>query len=81
MEIEKIIDIPNIFKYIRSCGKISDEEMLRTFNCGFGFNIVAAQKDKDMIISHVSRFYDCCEIGRIEIGSRKIRFENMMNWL
>lgn len=26
--------ILNLFKYIRNSGNISDEEMLRTFNCG-----------------------------------------------
>ena len=29
--------ILNLFKYIRNNGNISDEEMLRTFNCGVGF--------------------------------------------
>ncbi len=38
------IKILDIFKYIRNNGNISDEEMLRTFNCGVGFNIVTNQK-------------------------------------
>lgn len=74
-------DIRDIFKYIRNNGNISDEEMLRTFNCGVGFNIVTNQKDKAAVMHHVSRFYDCYEIGVIESGDRKVKFENRLNWL
>ena len=75
------IKILDIFKYIRNNGNISDEEMLRTFNCGVGFNIVTNQKDKAAVMHHVSRFYDCYEIGVIESGGRKVKFENRLNWL
>ena len=73
--------ILNIFKYIRNNGNISDEEMLRTFNCGVGFNVVVAQKDKDAVMKHINRFYGCYEIGKVEKGDVKVRFENRMNWL
>ena len=75
------IKILDIFKYIRNNGNISDEEMLRTFNCGVGFNIVTNQKDKAAVMHHVSRFFDCYEIGVIESGDRKVKFENRLNWL
>lgn len=75
------IKILDIFKYIRNNGNISDEEMLRTFNCGVGFNIVTNQKDKAAVMHYVSRFYDCYEIGVIESGDCKVKFENRLNWL
>lgn len=75
------IKILDIFKYIRNNGNISDEEMLRTFNCGVGFNIVTDQKDKVAVMQHVSRFYNCYEIGVIESGDCKVKFENRLNWL
>lgn len=71
----------NTFKYIRSNGNISDEEMLRTFNCGVGFNVVVAQKDKATVIKHIKQFYDCYEIGTIETGNCKVKFEKRINWL
>ena len=71
----------NIFKYIRNAGNINDEEMLRTFNCGVGFNVVVAQKDKEAVKKHINRFYDCYEIGIIETGDTKVKFENRINWL
>ncbi|MDE6627381.1 MAG: phosphoribosylformylglycinamidine cyclo-ligase [Lachnospiraceae bacterium] len=75
------IRILNIFKYIRNSGNINDEEMLRTFNCGVGFNLVVSQRDKDMVMKHINQFYDCYEIGKIEKGDNKIVFEKRMNWL
>lgn len=71
----------NIFKYIRNSGNISDEEMLRTFNCGVGFNVVVSQKDKATVMKHIGQFYDCYEIGEIERGDSKIVFEKRINWL
>lgn len=73
--------ILDIFKYIRNVGNIEDTEMLRTFNCGVGFILVTAQKDAERVKKHVSKVYDCYEIGRVESLPRKIVFENRINWL
>lgn len=75
------LKVLNIFKYIRNIGNITDEEMLHTFNCGVGFNLIVSQKDKGMVMKHVSKYYDCYEIGKIEKGNSKIVFENRLNWL
>lgn len=71
----------SIFKYIRNNGNISDEEMLRTFNCGVGFAMVVSQKEKAAAIKHIQKYYDCYEIGSIEKGNTKIIFENRLNWV
>ncbi len=75
------IRVLNIFKYIRNHGNISDDEMLRTFNCGVGFIVVVSQRDKEMVIKHISQFYDCYEIGSIEKGEEKILFDKRLSWL
>lgn len=75
------IKVLNIFKYIRNNGNISDGEMLRTFNCGVGFNLIVNQKDKNSVMKHINQFYDCYEIGKIEKGDSKVVFENRLNWL
>ncbi|MCM1087451.1 MAG: phosphoribosylformylglycinamidine cyclo-ligase [Muribaculaceae bacterium] len=69
-----------LFSYIRNCGNISDEEMLRTFNCGVGFLLVVSGKDKDAVMRHVNQFYDCYEVGEIEKGEKKVAFEGRMDW-
>ena len=75
------LQVLNIFKYIRNNGNISDEEMLHTFNCGVGFNVVVSQKYKDTVINHIKKYYNCYEIGKIEKGNAKIVFENRLNWV
>lgn len=74
------IRILKIFQYIKQMGNVSDEEMLRTFNCGVGFCLVVKESEKDTVIRHISRYYDCYEIGRIEKGSRKLQFRNSLDW-
>lgn len=73
--------ILEIFKYIRHHGNVSEEEMLRTFNCGVGFNLVVPEQYKEMVIKHVCKYYDCYEIGKIVKGTKKISFENHVNWV
>lgn len=74
-------NVLHIFKYIRSCGNISDEEMLQTFNCGAGLLLIVARKDQDMVTKHIRQFHDCYEIGEIQSGDSKVVFENRLNWL
>lgn len=76
-----LLRILNIFKYIRSNGNIGDEEMLRTFNCGVGFNLVVSGKNKNTVMKHINQYYDCYEIGTIEKGNQKVVFEKKINWL
>lgn len=73
--------ILSIFKYIHNIGNISDEEMLRTFNCGVGLNLVVSQKHKAAVMKHIQKYYDCYEVGLIEKGNEKIVFENRLNWV
>ncbi len=71
----------DIFRFIRSCGKISDDEMLRTFNCGAGFVLVVSRESASSVAAHISKYYDCYEIGCIKKGDERVRFESRINWL
>ncbi len=75
------IKLLDIFKYIKKIGCISEDEMIRTFNCGVGLVLVSSQNDKMTVIEHVSKHYDCYEIGSIKAGTDKICFNNRLNWL
>lgn len=75
------IRILNLFKYIRQNGNISDEEMLRTFNCGVGLVVVVSERDKNAVTEHIGQFYPCYEIGKVEKGEDKVVFEKRVNWL
>ena len=80
IDLAKINILP-IFKYIKHRGNIDDKEMLNTFNCGVGFNVVVSQQDKRQVMEHLSEYYPCYEIGVIENGQDKVEFENKLNWL
>lgn len=80
IELQKL-RVPDIFKYIRSSGNVSDEEMLHTFNCGVGFILVVREGDREQVMKHVSSCYDCYEIGRIRQGVQKITFTGRVDWV
>lgn len=80
IDLAKINILP-IFKYIKHRGNIDDKEMLNTFNCRVGFNVVVSQQDKRQVMEHLSEYYPCYEIGVIENGQDKVEFENKLNWL
>lgn len=69
-----------IFKYIKTVGNISDEEMLRTFNCGVGLIIVTKQSNKEQVIEMIKKYHDCYEIGKITHTDSKTYFINKIDW-
>ena len=45
---------PALFDWLQQQGGVSDDEMLRTFNCGIGFVLVVAESDADFAIAHLN---------------------------
>lgn len=80
IDLSKIRLLP-VFRYIKKNGNISDEEMLRTFNCGVGLQIIVGKKDAAAVIRHISQYYGCYEVGRICYGSEKVVFINRLEWV
>jgi len=75
------VRVLNIFKYIRNNGNISDDEMLRTFNCGVGFMLIVSKESSMTLSRHIGKYYNCYEIGRIEKNTEKVIFEGRINWI
>ncbi|MCB0218936.1 MAG: phosphoribosylformylglycinamidine cyclo-ligase [Chrysiogenetes bacterium] len=40
-----------LFEFLQEQGNVADAEMLKTFNCGVGFTIIAAEKDAPKILA------------------------------
>jgi phosphoribosylformylglycinamidine cyclo-ligase len=60
---------PNVFKWLEQAGRLSQQEMLRTFNCGIGMVLVAAAEQAGAISSALhERGEPCFRLG--EIGAR-----------
>ena len=60
-ELNKSWEIHDEFKWIKKCSKLSQNEMLKTFNCGIGM-IVIVSKNYD---KNILKKYNMIEIGKI----------------
>jgi phosphoribosylformylglycinamidine cyclo-ligase len=60
----------NIFKWIKS-NNISDQEMLKTFNCGVGFCLITKKQNIKKIKKYFSKEYMPYEIGYISKDKKK----------
>ncbi len=68
-----------IFKWLKS-KNISDEEMLKTFNCGIGFCIIVNKKYIKKIRKYFSKDYMPYEIGYVSNNVKKINLHNTIKW-
>ena len=73
------IKIGKIFKWIKS-HNISDQEMMKTFNCGIGFCIISPRKNIKKIQKHFAKKYYPYEIGFTSINKKKINLSNNLKW-
>ena len=73
------IKTKNIFKWIKS-NHVSDQEMLKTFNCGVGFCLIAKKKNITKIKKYFSNEYMPYEIGFISKNKNKLKIYNKIKW-
>ena len=73
------IKIIKIFKWLKS-KNISDNEMMRTFNCGVGFCIIVSRKNISRIKKIFPRNFMPYEIGYVSKGKNKINLINSLQW-
>tara|TARA_Y100001980_G_C14551966_1_gene335754 strand:+ start:2125 stop:3150 length:1026 start_codon:yes stop_codon:yes gene_type:complete len=68
-----------IFKWIKK-NKISDKEMLKTFNCGVGFCLIVNSKNLYKVQKFFPKKYKPYVIGQISKGNEKVRLNGKINW-
>ena len=73
------IKILKIFKWLKS-KNISDQEMLRTFNCGVGFCIIVSKRNIPQIKKIFPKNYEPYKIGFISKDKNKINLMNSLKW-
>jgi len=73
------IKIKNIFKWLKK-NKIKDSEMLKTFNCGVGFCLIANKKNIKSIKKIFTKNYKPYEIGYITKSKSKINTFGKLQW-
>ncbi len=69
-----------IFKWLKKNG-ISDNEMLRTFNCGVGFCLIINPKNLREVKKKFSKKFKPYVIGKISSGKDKVRLNGKFNWI
>ena len=72
------IKILKIFKWLKS-KRISDQDMIRTFNCGVGFCIICSKKNIQKIKKIFPKNFQPYEIGIIT-KKNKINLLNSLKW-
>ncbi len=69
-----------IFKWLKR-NSISDQEMLKTFNCGVGFCIIINPKNLKKISKYFSKEYKPYLVGKISLGKKKVNLNGSIDWL
>ena len=73
------IKVLEIFSWLKS-RKISDKEMLRTFNCGVGFCIITKKNNYKKIKKFFTKDFSPYEIGYISRENKKLNLYNNIKW-
>ena len=78
IDLEKI-RINKIFKWLKT-KNISENEMLKTFNCGVGFCLIVDRKKINQVKKFFDKKFKPYEIGFISKSSKRIKLINRMQW-
>jgi phosphoribosylformylglycinamidine cyclo-ligase len=73
------IKTKKIFSWLKK-NNISDEEMLKTFNCGVGFCIIINPNNFFKIKKFFTKEYEPYIIGKIISGKNKVKLNEKINW-
>ena len=68
-------------KYWLKSYKISDKEMLKTFNCGVGFCLIINPKNVKKFKKFFLKEYKPYIIGKISKNRNKVSLNGKVNWL
>ncbi len=78
LNLEKI-KTKKVFSWLKK-NKISDNEMLKTFNCGVGFILIINKKNLKKIKKYFEKEYEPYVIGDIIKGKSKVILNGKINW-
>ncbi len=68
-----------IFKWLHSMG-ISENEMLKTFNCGVGFCLVTNPRNLNSVNKYFGKKFKPYIIGKIVKNSKKVKLSGKISW-
>ena len=68
-----------IFNWLKK-NKISDREMLKTFNCGVGFCLIVNSKNLVKIKKNFTKEFKPYVIGKIICGKNRVKLNGKIDW-
>lgn len=79
-DVDAVLDrsswtLPPVFSFLQQQGNVDDEEMLKVFNMGIGYIVVARPWFVDSLLEQFGKAGETAQvIGRIEAGTGQVRF-------
>ena len=73
------IKVKKVFSWLKK-NKITENEMLKTFNCGVGFILIINKSNLKKIKKFFSKDYKPYVIGKIIRGKSKVLLDGKINW-
>ncbi len=73
------IKTKKIFRWLKT-KNISDDEMLKTFNCGIGFCIIVEKKNVKYLKKYFTKAFTPYQIGYISQNHKKLNIYNSIKW-
>ena len=74
------IKAPKIFSWLKRNG-ISNNEMIKTFNCGVGFCLILNPNKFNKISKYFTKSFKPYIIGKISKGNNKVKLNGSINWI
>ncbi len=74
------INPSKIFKWLKK-NNISNNEMLKTFNCGVGFCLIINPKKLSKVKKYFTNKFKPYVIGKITKGKNKVKINGNINWI
>ena len=68
-----------IFKWLHNNG-ISENEMLKTFNCGVGFCLIIKPRNLNLVSKYFGKKFKPYVIGKIIKNSKKVKLSGKISW-
>jgi hypothetical protein len=65
--------LPPIFKWLQNISNLSQNELLRTFNCGMGMVLVVDAQNVQIVLNELRKFYDHNDDSNASIKSSEAR--------
>ena len=73
------IKVKKVFSWLKK-NKFTENEMLKTFNCGVGFILIINKSNLKKIKKFFSKDYKPYVIGKIIRGKSKVLLDGKINW-